>query len=79
LLCANVLQLAGGGNSGDRERDMAGNGGHSTEKTRTEARTALQKSTKKSQPEDQEGEDKKSQAAENCECPPGCVGLPCCS
>jgi hypothetical protein len=38
----------------------------------------LKKSNKKSQ-KDQEGKEKKSQAAEKCECPPGCVGLPCCS
>jgi hypothetical protein len=79
LLCADLLQLAACKNSGDRKRDMAKNHEHSAEKTTTETRTALKKSTKKSQPEDQESKDQKSQAAEKCECPAGCVGLPCCS
>jgi hypothetical protein len=78
LLCANLLQLAAGEIAGDREPDMVKNDEHRAEKTTSEARTALKKSNKKSQTEDQEGKDKKSQAAKKCDCPPGCVGLPCC-
>ena len=56
-----------------------GNDGHLAEEKTTEARAAAKKSGKESQPEEQEGEDEKSQVALKCECPPGCVGLPCCS
>jgi len=46
---------------------------------RTTSETALRESAEKSLQEDQENEHGKPQTAAKCECPPGCVGLPCCA
>jgi hypothetical protein len=61
------------------ETDMTKSDKYSAEKTTTGAPTKLRESAEKSQPADREGKDQKSQAAENCECPPGWVALPCCT
>jgi hypothetical protein len=59
--------------------DMRKNDENSVPKTSTEARKKLPESAQKSQQEHPEGKDKKRRVAEKCECPPGCVGLPCCT
>jgi hypothetical protein len=51
---------------------------YEAEKTKTGERSVLSESTENSQQEEQEDEDEKSQTMK-CECPPGCVGLPCCA
>jgi hypothetical protein len=56
---------------------MKQNDQHSAERTSTE--TTLRESAEKSLQEDQENKHEKPQVAEKCECPPGCVGLHCCT
>jgi hypothetical protein len=51
---------------------------YGAETTKTGERSVLSESTENSQQEDQEDKDEKSQTMK-CECPPGCVGLPCCA
>src|ERR1700756_3855627 len=65
-------------NSTRSETDMRPKNEYEAEKTKTGERSVLSEPPENSQQEDQEDKDEKSQTMK-CECPPGCVGLPCCA
>ncbi len=56
---------------------MRKNDKDSAEKMATE--TTLREIAEKPLQEDPENKNPKPQVTKKCECPPGCVGLPCCT
>ena len=59
--------------------DMKQNDPYLPDKKIAEPPATLRESAEKLPQEDLEHKNTKQRAAAKCECPPGCVGLPCCT